>query len=498
MPPSSRPLQTASTVDLGIDRGEDEPIQQQISRQIRELVLGGRLKPKAKLPSSRALAEQLGVARATVVEAFEQLMGEGYIETRMGSGTTIAAELPESLLAVGRKPARLASQKRHTRNAAKPFRSGLVDWESFPHDEWGRILGRYWRNPPIALLEHTDAFGWMPLRAAISAHLFEWRGLECDPTQVIITAGGSDAFDLIRRTVAETGDQMWLEEPGYATARRVFSIGGLDVVPVPVDDEGMCITEARKLAPNAKLAFVTPARQYPTGVTMPLQRRLELLEWARQANAVIVEDDYDSEYRYVGRPLPAMMSLDRAQRVIYSGTFSKVFSPIIRLGFIVVPLRLVENFQAERSTYGYPPSLLVQPALAQFMEQGQFAVHIRRMRRLYATRRQALLDVLQPHHGKLFWVDAPPSGLSIMLRLHDSVDDNEMVAEMQLAGCEVQALSTYYAGRKKRRGLLLSFAGFSERELVAAAGRLVEVLQAGHQDPNGRNSFNSFSRIARA
>lgn len=478
MPASSRPLQSASTVDLGIDRGDIEPIQQQIARQIRELVLGGRLKPKAKLPSSRALAEQLGVARATVVEAFEQLAGEGYIETRMGSGTTVAAELPESLLAAGHKTTRPPSPaRRHVREAARPFRSGLVDWESFPHDEWGRILGRYWRNPPVALLEHTDAFGWMPLRAAIAAHLFEWRGLECDPAQVIITAGGSDAFDLIRRAVADTGDQMWLEEPGYATARRVFSIGGLDVVPVPVDDEGLRVSDARKLAPDAKLAFVTPARQYPTGVTMPLQRRLELLDWARQANAIIVEDDYDSEYRYVGRPLPAMMSLDRTDRVIYSGTFSKVFSPIIRLGFIVVPQRLVDTFQHERGTYGHPPSLLVQPALAQFMDQGQFAVHIRRMRRLYATRREALLAVLSPWHGTLFDVDAPPSGLTIMLRLRDTVDDAEITQKLAAEDIEVQALSTYYAGRKKRKGLLLSFAGFTEKELVSAGQRLVDVLK---------------------
>jgi GntR family transcriptional regulator / MocR family aminotransferase len=477
MPSHSSPLNITSTLDLGIDRDDAEPIQQQIARQIRDLVLGGRLKPRAKLPSSRALAEQLSVARATVVEAFEQLAGEGYIETRMGSGTLVAAELPETLLNAGRrKPTNIATQKRHAREAAKPFRTGLVDWETFPHDEWGRTLGRFWRNPPITLLEHTDPFGWLPLRTAIAAHLFEWRGIECDPIQVIITAGGSDAFDLIRRAVVETGDQMWLEEPGYATARRVFSIGGLDVVPVPVDEEGLRVTEARKLAPDAKLAFVTPARQYPTGVTMPLSRRLELLHWASAANAIVVEDDYDSEYRYVGRPLPAMMSLDRTARVIYSGTFSKVFSPIIRLGFLVVPMRLVETFQYERGTYGHPPSLLVQPALAQFMEQGQFAVHIRRMRRLYATRRQALLDVLMQHDGKLFKVDAPPSGLTVMLRFADAFDDEALVVKLAGQGIEVQALSSYYAGRKKRRGLLLSFAGFSEKDLVSAAKRLIAVL----------------------
>ncbi len=477
MPSSSRPLNTTSILDLGIDRHDPEPIQQQIARQIRELVLGGRLKPKAKLPSTRGLAEQLNVARATVVEAFEQLLGEGYLETRMGSGTTVAAELPESLLATGGKPAKASPpQNRNKREAAKPFRSGLVDWENFPHDEWGRILGRYWRNPPMALLEHNDPFGWLPLRNAIAAHLFEWRGIECDATQVIITAGGSDAFDLIRRAVAETGDQMWMEEPGYATARRVFSVGGLDVVPVPVDEEGLRVSAARKLAPNAKLAFVTPARQYPTGVTMQLSRRLELLEWAKEANAIIIEDDYDSEYRYVGRPLPAMMSLDRTARVIYSGTFSKVFSPVIRLGFIVVPVRLVETFHRERGTYGHPPSILVQPALAQFMEQGQFAVHIRRMRRLYATRRQAVLNVFAPCDGKDFKVDAPPSGLSINLLFDDTVDDEAITQKLARDGIEVQALSTYYAGGRKQRGLVLSFAGFSEKDLINSAKKLIAVL----------------------
>jgi GntR family transcriptional regulator / MocR family aminotransferase len=477
MPTPARPLQTASTLDFGIDRLDAEPIQQQIARQIRELVLGGRLKPKSKLPSSRGLAEQLGVARATVVEAFEQLAGEGYVETKLGSGTSVAAELPEALLATGRKATKaMVAPKRQGRDPAKPFRSGLVDWESFPHDEWGRILGRYWRNPPIALLEHNDPFGWLPLRSAIAAHLFEWRGIECDPAQVVMTAGGSDAFDLIRRALFEAGDQMWLEEPGYATARRVFALGGLNIVPVPVDAEGLVVAQALARAPNAKVAFVTPARQYPTGVTMPLSRRLELLEWAKDANALIIEDDYDSEYRYVGRPLPAMMSLDRTARVIYSGTFSKVFSPIIRLGFIVVPQRLVEVFQTERRVYGSPPSLLVQPALAQFMEQGQFAVHIRRMRRLYATRRQALLDVLLPHDGKLFELDAPPSGLLVMLRLADDVDDEMVVQTLAHENIEVQALSSHYVGRKKKQGLLLSFAGFVEKDLVEAAKRLIIII----------------------
>jgi GntR family transcriptional regulator / MocR family aminotransferase len=473
---SNRPLTASSTLDFGVDRTDAESIQQQIARQVREFVLNGRLKPGAKLPSSRALAEQLNVARATVVEAYEQLAGEGYIETRTGSGTTVASELPEDLLASGKRVAKTISTKRAGREPALPFRTGLVDWETFPHDEWGRILGRYWRNPPISLLEHNDAFGWLPLRQAIAAHLFEWRGIACAAEQVIITAGGSDAFDLVRRALFQTGDQLWMEEPGYPTARRIFTLSGLDVVPVPVDAEGMQISIARQKAPKAKAAFVTPARQYPLGVTMPLSRRLELLDWAKATRAIIIEDDYDSEYRYVGKPLPAMMSLDRASSVIYSGTFSKVFSPIIRLGFIVVPQQHVALFRQERSNYGAPPSLLVQPALAQFMDQGQFAIHIRRMRRLYAARRKALLDVFAPYDSRLFQLDAPPSGLMIMLRLGDDVDDEALVARLERAGIETAALSSNYVGRKKKRGLMLSFAGFAEKELVAAAHKLISLL----------------------
>ena len=224
----NRPLLAPATSEIGIDRADHEAIQSQIARQIREFVLSGRLRPQAKLPSTRSMAEDLKVARATVVEAYEQLLSEGYIETRKGSGTRVAAELPEALL--NSTPARLSvskSPREKGREPAKPFRSGLVDWEHFPHDEWGRLLGRFWRNPPIAMLEHNDAFGWLPLREAIARHLYEWRGISCEASQVIMTAGGMDAFDLINRSIFKAGDRIWMEEPGYPTARRVFSLGGV-------------------------------------------------------------------------------------------------------------------------------------------------------------------------------------------------------------------------------------------------------------------------------
>lgn len=474
----SRPLLGASASEIGIDRDDREPIQSQIARQVRALVLTGRLKPQTRLPSTRALSEELSVARATVVEAYEQLLSEGYLETRSGSGTRVAAELPESLLAstpqsTGKQPApRLAVR----REPARPFRSGLVDWENFPHDDWGRLLGRFWRNPPVTLLEHNDPFGWMPLREAIARHLYEWRGISCGDEQVIVTAGGLDAFDLINRAILKPKDRIWFEDPGYPTARRIFGLGGVEVVPVPVDAEGLVIARGRDIAPGAKAAFVTPARQYPTGVTMPLARRLELLDWAAEADAIVIEDDYDSEYRYIGRPLPALMSLDKRARVIYTGTFSKVFSPIIRLGYMVVPKALVERFKTERLAHGAPPSLMAQPALAEFMGSGAFAIHIRRMRRIYANRRRALLDALKPGDGKLFTIDASPAGLMLLLRLTGKTSDEDAVARLAERGIEALSLSSHYAGRQRAQGLLLSFAGFTDDELKKAARLLMEGL----------------------
>jgi GntR family transcriptional regulator/MocR family aminotransferase len=474
----NRPLLGTSASEIGIDRADREPIQSQIARQLRTLVLSGRLKPQTKLPSTRALSEELGVARATAVEAYEQLLSEGYLETRSGSGTRIAAELPESLLSSSAPKSAKPSRPQLTvkREPARPFRSGLVDWENFPHDDWGRLLGRFWRNPPVTLLEHHDPFGWMPLREAIARHLFEWRGLTCAAEQVIVTAGGLDAFDLIGRAIFRPGDKVWFEEPGYPTARRIFSLGGVAVTPVSVDDEGLIVARGLERAADARAAFVTPARQYPTGVTMPLARRLELLDWAAEAQAIVIEDDYDSEYRYVGRPLPALMSLDQRARVIYTGTFSKVFSPIVRLGYVVVPKALVQRFRDERISHGSPPSLVAQPALAEFMGSGAFAIHIRRMRRIYATRRRILIEALKPGDGRFYETDASPAGLMLLLRLPREQSDEAVVAKLGQAGIEAQSLSSHYAGRKRAQGLLLSFAGFGEADLRKSAARLIEVM----------------------
>jgi GntR family transcriptional regulator/MocR family aminotransferase len=477
----ARPLHRPALIDIGIDRSDREPLQSQIAREIRAAVLSGRLRPQSKLPSTRALAADLAVARATVVEAYEQLQGEGYLETRSGAATRIAAELPDALLRTGasvRSPKPMELRSERQRDPARPFRMGLVDWEHFPHDEWGRILGRVWRNPPIHVLEQRSVFGLPELRQAIARHLYEWRGISCDASQVIVTAGGAEAFDLIRRACLKPGQQIWIEDPAYPTARRIFGQGGVEAVAVPVDAEGLIVAKGRAMAGKAKAAFVTPARQYPTGVTMPLARRLELMAWAKQQDALIVEDDYDSEFRYVGRPLPTLMSLDAAARVVYSGSFSKVFSPLVRLGYLVVPRAMIEAFAEARRQHDAAVSVMAQPALAEFMESGAFAVHIRRMRRIYAARRACLIEALAPGEGKLFAIEASPAGLMLLLRLLQKSDDEAVSAKLLEAGIETLPLSRHYAKRPGQPGLLLSFAGFTEKDLRAAAAALMSVLRS--------------------
>jgi GntR family transcriptional regulator/MocR family aminotransferase len=475
----SRPLFSAAILELGIDRRDKAHLQAQLARQLRSLVLMGRLKPQAKLPSSRALSSELGIARATVVDVYVQLISEGFLETRRGWGTQVAAQLPEAVLTPPKSPNSPAPRPgiaKPVRNTALPFRTGLVDWESFPHAAWAKLLGKAWRNPAPALLTHEDAFGWPPLRAAIARHLFEWRGLACEPENVIVTGGIVNALDLIGRALLSKGDRVWVEEPGYPIARNVLAGLGAKPVPVAIDEEGLSIRYGLRKAPDARLAFVTPARHYPTGVITQLSRRLELLEWAKSANATIIEDDYDSEYRYVGRPLPTLISLDQGARVIYSGSFSKVFSPFLRLGYLVVPPALIDTFRGVTARATAMPSLLAQPALAELIASGAFAVHIRRMRRIYAAKRETLLQALRPGDGKLFAIEASPAGLALLLRLPAHVSDERLAAKLKQAGLEVETLSSHYAGERSAQGLLLGFGGFSSKELITAAHRLMETL----------------------
>ncbi|MBR7654203.1 PLP-dependent aminotransferase family protein [Brucella oryzae] len=462
--------------EFGIDRASDVSLTAQLVEQIRQAVLTGRLKPDARLPSTRALSLELGLSRTTVLAAFDQLISEGYLEGRQGSGTHIAAELPDTSLTVGQPPLHAITQSQSNRKETKPFRLGVFDSDNFPHNQWGKLLGRIWRVPSYALLNNEDAFGFHPLRISLARHLHEWRGMMVSPEQIIITGGSADALSLIREALFAPGDRLWMEEPGYPPARKILGTNGLDIVAVPVDSGGLDVSVGRDKAIDARGAFVTPARHHPTGVTMTLGRRLELIAWAKEHDAFIVEDDYDSEHRYIGQPLPALMSLD-PERILYIGSFSKVFSPLLRLGFLIVPSHMVDQFRALRQTLFPAPSPLAQPALASFIETGAFAQHIRRMRRIHASRRRRLITALAPGEPKLFRIEAPPAGLSLLLALPDGQADTRLATILAETGIEVQSLSSLYTKLAPRQGLILGFSGFDETALENSATALIKTLE---------------------
>lgn len=461
--------------EFGIDRASDVSLTAQLVDQIRQAVLAGRLKPDARLPSTRALSLELGLSRTTVLAAFDQLIAEGYLEGRQGSGTHVTAELPETSLTVNQPPLHAIAQPRLHHEEAKAFRLGVFDGDHFPHDEWGKLLGRIWRNPSPDLLNSDDVSGVHSLRSSLARHLHEWRGMIVSPEQILITGGSADALSLIREALFAPGDRLWMEEPGYPPARKILGANSLDIIAVPVDSGGLDVSTGRDKAIDARGAFVTPARHHPTGVTMTLSRRLELIAWARERDAVIIEDDYDSEHRYVGQPLPALMSLD-PERILYIGSFSKVFSPLLRLGFLIVPSHMTAQFRVLRQTLFPAPSPLAQPALASFIETGAFAQHIRRMRRIHASRRRKLIAALTPGEPELFRIEAPPAGLSLLLVLPDKQSDIRLAAILAEAGIEVQALSTLYTKLKPRQGLILGFSGFDEMALENSATALIKIL----------------------
>lgn len=468
----------AAILSLSLDRQSAQPLQVQLVQALRSLVHRNRLRSGDRLPSSRGLAQELSVSRVTVTTVYDQLIAEGYLEGRQGSGVYVAADLPDLPVVEDASRKRVVRPETPVLPPVRPFLHSAADQREFPFAEWSRLSEQVWRKPQAALMNLPDPLGWPPLRAAIADHLRDWRGLDCDPEQVVITSGLVEAVELVARATLPAGSKIAVEEPGHSILRQAITNLGLSCAPVRVDAQGFDIDRAPA---GIAAAVVTPSRQFPLGMTMPLARRLRLLAWANETGGMILEDDFDGEYRYQGQPLPAMMSLDDRHRVLYIGSFSKVLFPALRLAFAVLPEPLVPKVRSVMRSIGPKASLVSQPVLARFIADGGFATHLRRMRRLYGTRQKALLAAIEKHAGDLLLAESAAGGMHIIARPSELLVARMGVAEAvdlaEAAGVSVRALSDFFAGTPDQDGFILGYAAFDEAEIdKAVAGWTGELL----------------------
>ncbi|WP_374394921.1 PLP-dependent aminotransferase family protein [Tabrizicola sp.] len=477
-----------------IDRSSRAPLFRQIEDQLRGAILAGSLSGGTRLPASRALSVELGVSRQTVVQVLESLAAEGFLEMRRGSGTFVATTIPQHV--PQRVPSTVAPGM--PGNAAprvsllgSRFGAAEVDfvsrenrlflpnspaYDQFPFALWQKYVNRQARQAYRGNMGYGDPAGHAPLRQAIADYLALHRSDACDPDQIVITPGGHAAFMVAALMLTDPGDGLLFEDPGPLIARNLFESLGRKLVHVPIDDEGMDFEATVARGGGERLAFVMPSRQHPLGRTMSLARRLRLLDWANANEAWILEDDYDSEFRYTGRPLPSIRSIDRSGRVIYVGTFSKALFPALRLGYLVLPPALVGMFRNAIALMLRSVPLAAQMALAGFIADGHFASHLRRMRELYAERRQAFLVAAARSGAGLFEVDMPDSGMNVIAWLQEGRNDRDLAQRAVEAGVHAYPLGEYGAQPLPRPGLLLGFTGVAPHQLGPGLEALARVL----------------------
>jgi GntR family transcriptional regulator/MocR family aminotransferase len=473
---------------LPIERGTRTPLHQQIYDGVRRAILGGSLRAGQRLPSTRTLSTELHVSRFPVLSAYEQLLHEGYLEGKVGSGTFVSAAIPDDVMRSLPQPVRGAApvpKPRASRvilpkrndGGLRPFRVSLPALGAFPHATWARLVARHAHAMTPALMAYGDPSGIGPLRSAIAEHLRTARAVRCEAGQVIIVSGSQAALRISAAVLLRPGDLVAVEEPGYGGARAALGTSGAQLIPVAVDGEGIDVNALARLGSRVRAVYVTPSHQYPLGVSMTAARRMAVLDWADRQGAWVIEDDYDSEYRYVSRPLGALQGMDGHDRVVYVGTFSKVLFPALRIGYLVVPPALLREFLDAREAFDLFSPTLYQLALVDFLREGHFARHLRRMRTRYQSRRKALLAGLAKHCEGLLTIYNADAGLHISTLLPEGVDDVAVVRRMMERGLMAEPLSACYAGPEKRSGLLLGFGGWSERRLMDATGVLGEILR---------------------
>ncbi len=444
------------------------PLHRQLYEALRRAMLDNKISAGDRLPSSRELTQDLQLSRNTVVAALNQLSVEGYLVSRVGSGTYVNDNLPRTQTRSASGHANTHSSDLSQRGSAlsttfcatqleiQPFAPGIADFSAFPVALWQRLQNKHWRMTYPEMLDYSYSGGYAPLRRAVAEYLRVFRSVPLDSDQVIITSGTQQSLELCAQLLADHGDTVWLEDPAYWGAVKAFMATGLQTHAVPVDGQGMAPTSADQRAPP-RLIYTTPSHQYPTGAVMSLARRQQLLDIARTHQAWILEDDYDSEFRFSGPPISSLAGLDQEQRVLYLGSFSKVLYPGLKLGYLVVPKRLVSAFKQAHYDLNRPGQMPLQAALAEFIEMGHFSSALRRARAGYAQRRQCLLEALQPCLAEGARITGAEQGLHLCLRLPDSVDDKALAQAIADKGLTVRALSAYCLQRQDARGLVIGY-----------------------------------------
>lgn len=474
---------------IPLSRNGSSPLTRQIYSWFRQAVLQGTMRSGERLPSTRELAEQLHVSRTVVVLAYEQLLAEGFVAGRAGSGTYVSeglgaghsstrAKLAKVKLssfghAVETATSRVNYPSKRATSLHYDFAYGRSDIEIFPFEMWRRMLLRHARKAPVRELDYGPAAGSLALREAIAVHLRRSRAVACDASQVVVVSGSQQALDLIARVLIERGDRVALEDPIYQGTSETLRTAGAHLLPVPVDREGL---RPGRLPEDARIAFVTPSHQFPTGAVLPLARRLELLDWARRRDAVVVEDDYDGEFRYEEQPLESLQGLDTEGRVIYIGTFSRTIFSALRIGYLIVPKSLVGTFTSAKWLCDRHTATLEQETLAEFIGSGMYERHLRRVRRRNAGNRDVLLEAINKHLGNRVEVTGDGAGAHVVLWPRKHISESAVIAKAAERGVGIYGISGYFLTRPARPGLMLGYSRMKEEEIREGIRRLSGVV----------------------
>lgn len=486
---------------IALDSQARTPIYRQLYDWFRRAIIAGQLRPGQRVPSTRSLAAELNVSRIPVLNAYEQLLAEGYLETFVGAGTCVANSIPDDTLSLkagkahkgGQQTALKLSPRRMSRrgvamtqlpvqswlNIVGAFRASLPALDHFPIGIWSNLVARHARRPARGIMAYSGAMGYLPLRDAIAEYLGAVRAVRCEASQIMVTTGSQQGLQVSALVLLDSKDRVWIEEPGYPSARQAFIAAGAHLIPVPVDEEGMNVAETIRRGHSARAVYITPSHQYPMGMTMSATRRMLLLNWAVRTGAWIIEDDYDSEYRFGSRPIASLQGLDTDAKVIYVGTFSKVMFPALRVGYVVVPRDLVPAFSAARDAADVFSATLYQAVLTDFIREGHFARHIRRMRMLYMERRRALVKAISAEMGDMLEVTGAEAGMHLTALLPPGTDDVAVSKRAAQRGISATPLSTCYLRPPARGGLILGYAGVNAHQIHDGVRKLKMSMQ-GH------------------